>query len=224
MITFTEFSERLATGQLKNTSAVEEGMVGQISPEYLPTVLKLTNQGLVDLSTRFSLVTRLIDLEFQENQTLYAMNSSGVGTYLDESQTDTFIDNDFVKVLDIFDTNGVRHTHDTNGHIMTPTFDNLRFTKAKIEELEPKIRIRYQAKYSEIGIDGSINLPPNLVTGLQLFVSSLYISHMNGQEHSAKGDSYFAAYLRHIGEDEARNNSSTSEIDEDTRFQDRGFV
>ena len=47
---------------------------------------------------------------------------------------------------------------------------------------------------------------------------------MNGQEHSGKGDSYFAAYLRHIKEDEDKNNSSTSEVDSDTRFTDRGFV
>lgn len=226
MITFQDFMVRLAQGQLKNTSAVDDKNAGHICPEYEDMILNLTNQGLDDLSTRFPLFTRQVDLVFVEDQYLYPLVWSDLdGHYLDVSLTgDAFVDEDFVKVLDIWDKSGNRHPHDTNGHIMTPTFNSLRFTKAKMKELGKKVRIRYQAKHTEIVDDGTIDLPPNLVTALQLFVASLFISHMNGQEHSGKGDSYFAAYLRHIKEDEDKNNSSTSEVDSDTRFTDRGFV
>lgn len=225
MISFLEFTERLALGQLKNTSAVDEKISRkEIVPEYIDTVLSLTNSGLSDLSTRLPLVSRQIDLVFQPGKTMYSLDESGVGDYLDDSETQEFLPEDFVRVLDIWDSNGDAHSHDTNGHIMTPSYNTLRFTNAKMSDLGPKVRIRYQTKHAGIDEDANIDLPPNLITGLQLYVASLYISHMGGEEHSAKGDQYFAAYLRHIGEDEARNLSQTSEVHEDTRFADRGFV
>ena len=223
MITFEKFSQRLAHGQLKNTSAVDDTYKDEIDSAYLPTVLDLTNQGLVDLSTRFPLITRQVDLVFQPDQHVYKLNSANVGSFLIDTDTDPFEDN-FVKILDIFDEDGCRYTHDTNGHIMTPTYDTLRFSKSIMEDLGDKVRVRYQAKHPTIGLEDNIDIPPNLVTGLQLFVASLYISHMNGPDHTIKGDSYFAAYLRHIGEDETRNTSSTSEVNLDTRFCDRGFI
>tara|TARA_B110000211_G_C13982263_1_gene509985 strand:- start:204 stop:875 length:672 start_codon:yes stop_codon:yes gene_type:complete len=223
MITFAQFSERLARGQLKNTAAVDDTNLGEICPEYEDTILSLTNQGLVDLSTRFPLITKQIDLTFVDSQYVYQLVQSNVGVFLDDAYTDVFEDN-FVRVLDIWDADGKRHPHDTNGHIMTPVYNSLRFSASKMEELGEKVRIRYQSKHAGIDADANIDIPPNLETALQLFVASLYISHMNGPDHSAKGDSYFAAYLRHIGEDEQRNTSSVSEIQEDTRFNDRGFV
>jgi len=224
VITFSEFSERLATGQLKNTPAVDtEISRTEISCDYLETVLQLTNQGLVDLSTRQPIVTRFVDLSFQDGKMMYSLDEDGVDDYLDDSE-EAFIGDDFVRVLNIYDEDGCNHSHDTNGHIMTPTFNTLRFTKSKMLALGDKVRIRYQAKHPGIDEDANINLPPNLINALQLFVGSLFISHMNGEEHSAKGDAYFAAYLRHLGEDEMRNLSQTSEIDMDTRLHDRGFV
>jgi len=224
MLTFEDFTKRLARGQLKNTSAVDTDVSrDEIVSEFQDTVLELTNQGLVDLSTRFPIITRQIDLEFVENQHVYKLSSANVGTFLNETETDPFEDN-FVKILDIFNSDGKRYTHDTNGHIMTPTYDTLRFTSSIMEELGDKVRVRYQAKHPVIEASDSIDIPPNLETALQLFVASLYISHMNSPDHTTKGDSYFAAYLRHIGEDETRNTSSTSEVDLDTRFADKGFV
>lgn len=225
MITFSDFSERLARGQLKSTSAVDEKVSrGEIVPEYTDTILSLTNQGLIDISTRLPLISRQIDLVFQDGKTMYAMDESGVGDYLDDSETQEFMPDDFVAVLDIWDDSGDSHPHDTNGHIMTPSYNTLRFTKAKMAELGEKVRIRYQSKHAGIDEDANIDIPPNLITALQLFVSSLYISHMGGEEHSNKGDKYFGAYLNHLGTDEMKNLSQTSEVEEDTRLSDRGFV
>jgi len=232
MVSFTKFSQRLANGQLKNTAAVDDENMGVICPEYYEMILSLTNQGLVDLSTRFPLFKAQVDLSFVINQNIYPITEANIGGTLVIEPGDTFLDDDFVKILDIFDATGTRHTINTNGHILTPTFNTLRFTNAKILEFTkaaspelPRIRIRYQKKHPVLVSTGQINLPPNLETALQLFVASLYISHMNGQDHSAKGDSYYAAYLRHIGEDESKDLSSTSEVQEDSsKFEERGFV
>jgi hypothetical protein len=232
MITFQSFSQRLANGQLKNTSAVDEKNLGIICPEYYGMILSLTNQGLVDLSTRFPLFKSQVDLTFVDSQNIYPLTEVNVGGFLTSTVEEPFTDDEFVKILDVFDAEGVRHTTNTNGHILTPSFNTLRFTDAKIKKFtetaspDPaRIRIRYQKKHPVLLSTGSINLPPNLETALQLFVASLYISHMGGPDHSAKGDSYYAAYLRHIGEDESRDLSTTSEIHEDSsKFAERGFV
>jgi hypothetical protein len=223
MITFDAFSKRLIRGQLKNTSAVSVADINVVSTDAVETLLMLTNQGLVDLCTRFPLITRQIDLIFQTDRYDYPITSTGVGSYLDTSITEAFDDN-FIKVVDVLDEDGKSHPIDTNGHIITPTFDVLRFTSAMMTTLGEKVRIRYQTKHPVVAADSTIAIPPNLETALQLFVSALYISHMNSPELTKKGDSYYGAYLRHVNEDTQRNTSSTSEVDQDTRLSDRGFV
>jgi hypothetical protein len=221
MTTVKNIMKRLAQGQLKNTSAVEDAQSGEICEEYKDVVIGLLNQGLTDISSRMPIITQYVDLTFVPGQNVYPLVSGAA--YLDDSGLSPFT-GDFVRVLDVFDAEGRTHDVDTNGHIMTPSYDTLRFTSAKMTELGQKVRIRYQAKHPEVGETDVIKIPPNLEAALQLFVASLYISHMNGQEHSQKGDAYFGAYLRHMGEDETRNTSNVSEVQEDTRFEDRGFA
>lgn len=231
MITFNLFSKRLANSQLKNTAAVDGANLGVICPEYYEMILSLTNQGLLDLSSRFPLFKGQVDLTFVDGQNIYPLTEINVGTTLTDSPEEEFKDDFFIRVLDLFGADGARHTVNTNGHILTPSHNTLRFTDAKITEFtnvaspDPaRVRIRYQRKHPTITVTGDINLPPNLETALQLFVASLYISHMGGPDHSAKGDSYYAAYLRHIGEDESKDLSSTSEVEESSKFNERGFV
>lgn len=231
MVTFVKFMERLARGQLKNTSAVEETNLGEICPDYVPTILNLTNQGLVEISTRLPIIKKLVDLTFVDDQFVYSLIFVSLQTFLDDSDTDSFLDDSFVKVLEIYDEDGKRYQPNTNGHITSPTFDTLRFTTAVMTDksdatggIGPKIRIQYQAKYVEILDDGVIDLPPNLITALQLYVAAAYISDMGGKEHSAKGDGYFATFLRHVNDDEIRNTSGTSMVEAVTNFEDQGWV
>lgn len=231
MITFKDFSRRLANSQLKNTSAVDDENLGIICPKYYDMILSLTNQGLTDVSTRFSVYKGQVDLLFLPGQNIYPLTHANVGSTLTDSVEDPFTDECFIRVLDLFASDGSRHTINTNGHILTPSYNTLRFTDAKIDEFtciaapDPaRIRLRYQKKHPTITVNDYITLPPNLEIALQLFVASLYISHMGGPDHSAKGDSYYAAYLRHIGEDEIKDLSSTSEVEESTKFIERGFV
>ena len=222
MLTFTDFLKRLAHSQLKNTSAVDDSQQGEILPEYYETILSLTNQGLEDLSVKLPLFYGLVDLTFVEGQNVYPLTAGA--SYLDDSVLETFSDEDFIKVSEIQDEDGDIHTPKTNGHILCPNPTTLRFTTDMMEELGAKVRIKYQKKHPELEEAGVILLPAHLYTPLQLFVASLYISHMGSPEHTQKGDAYFATYLRYLSTDEEKNTSSTSEVQEDTRFDDRGFV
>lgn len=223
MLTFEDFSKRLALGQLKNLSIIDDIDRDKISSEHVQEILELTNQGLIDLSTRFPIITKQIDLVFETNKNSYSLVPAGLATYLDATNTEPFEIDGFIKILDIMDSDGVTHSHDTDGHIITPTYNSVRFTNAKMEELGSRVRIRYQANHVKINENSNIDLPPNLEIALQLFVSALCISHMGGEAHSAKGDRYFASFLRQVGEDELRNTSSTSEVHEDNRLSERGF-
>lgn len=223
MISFTQFSSRLARAELKNMSAVDQTNLGEIVPDYVPTILSLTNQALTTLSTKFSLFKLQVDLTLNEAKNEYSFDTdTGFLTMVEPLQT--FDPESFIKILNVYDTNGDDVLLDVNGHVTSPSYNRIRFTTSKLIELSPKVRIRYQARHPEIDETSGIEVPPNLETALQLLVASLYIGQMNGPEHTAKGDGYYAAYLRHIGEDEMRNNSSTSEIEVDNRFSQRGFV
>ncbi len=227
MVTYVEFAERLARGQLKNQSAVENTNLGEICPDYIDTILGLTNQGLVEISTRLPIVRKLVDLTFVDDQFLYPLVIGALATYLDDTLTDPFLDDSFVKVLDVYAADGTRYQPNTGGHIITPVFDTLRFTAAIMSEttgIGPKVRVQYQAKYVTIEENGSIDLPPNLITALQLWVAARYFADMGGKDHAAVGDNYYAMFLRQVTEDEVRNTSGTSEVELDTRFEDNGFV
>jgi len=223
MVSFDNFCKRLAKGQLKNMSAVDENNPGDIHEDYTSTILSLTNEALTTISTKFALFKFQVDLTLDVSKQEYSFETDTAA--LDVVNVgDTYVPERFIKILNVYDVNGDDVLMDVNGHITVPVYNRIRFTTAKLIELEPKVRIRYQAKHVEITESDSIDLPPNLESALQLLVASMYISQMNSPEHSAKGDSYYAQYLRHIGEDEQKNHSSTSEIEIDNRFSDRGFV
>lgn len=222
MTTFTEFADRLARGQLRNTSYTSETSDGKIKAKYHDDILEYLNQGLVDLSTRVNLINRMVDLTFEDGVNQYPLVDTALSSYLDDTSTEPF--EGFLSVMEVIDATGCIHNVDTNGHITTPTYNVLRFTTDKMLKLAPKVRIRYKAQHPSIDTEGSFDIPPFLVNALQLFVSGLAIGHMGGEEHQKTGDRFYGAYLRHLQTDDEKNQSSTSEIHKDTRFADKGFV
>lgn len=223
MISFSMLCERLARAELKNMSAVDDTNLGEIRPDYIDTIRSLTNEALKTITTKLPVIKREFLVTMVEDQLVYTFEDDTGKTVLNDMYT---LDPDeFVKVLKIYDSKGQNHLFNTERHIRAVRYNRFVMTPAKIKELMPEARFECQFTHPAIEDDDSvITIPPNLETALQLLIASLYISQMNGPEHSAKGDSYFAAYLRHIGEDELKDTSSVSEIDQDTRFTDRGFV
>lgn len=220
---FSTFTSLLAQTQLKNTALVEDADLGEINPGHEDQILTLTNQGLTDISTRMKLFENTISLTFVDNQNIYTLDSG-----LDVALTD------YIKLLsvhavptgyDIIPENEKVFTPKSSSQITMPSPFSVRFTDAFMEDYGPAVDLKFQTKHPAITVTDTMQLPHHLYEALALYVSGLYLSHMGGVEHSAKGDSYYGLYLRMMGDDVIENKSQTSELlDEDTRFQSRGFV
>lgn len=227
MITYLDFVKRLLLGQLKGTAAVSDANPTLVDAAFEDQLLSLTNQGLIDISTRLPIIKKRVRLTFEAGKNSYLLDEANLGDFLTDID-DVFTNDAFLSILGVNDADDKNHPHDTNGHIITPSFNTLRFTDDKITALQlvgSTVDIIYQAKHVPIGLADTILVPPNLELALQLFVASLFMSHMNSAEHTAKGDKYFGTYLRYVGDDAAKNTSNTSEIyDSSDKFTAGGFV
>lgn len=220
---FTDFTIKLALGHLKNTAVVDDQDLGEINPGHEDQLLELTNQGLIDISTRMKLFETTYILSFVDGQNIYM---------LEEALDPVFVN--FVRLLsvhgvltgeEIIPENEKTFIPKTNSQITMPSPFSVRFTDKFMEDYAPAVDLKFQTKHPTIAVDGIMMLPHHLYEALALYVSGLYLSHMGGEEHTAKGDSYYGLYLKMMGDDVMENKSQTSEVvDEDTRFSDRGFV
>jgi len=214
ILTFENFLLKLARGQLKNTAASDDSESGVIEPQYVDQLLDLTNQGLVDITTRKKLYEGTVALTFVDGQNLYPLDTTAGADY-----------ENFVRVLEVVTSDERKHTPKTNAHITQPNPEALRFSSKFMDFYKPAVDVRFQTTHPAIAEDGEMNLPSHLYEALVLYVSGLYLAHMGGEEHKKTGDSYYGLYLKMMTDDTIENLSGTSEVtDEDTRFQDRGFV
>lgn len=220
---FTDFTRKLALGQLKNTAVVDDQDAGEINPGHEDQLLELTNQGLADISTRMKLFEDIFALSFVQGQNIYPLTAT-----FDLAFTD------YVRLLSVhavpatlepIPENERIFIPKSNAQITMPSPFTVRFTDKFMLDYGPAVDLKFQTKHPKIELDDEMQLPIHLYEALALYVSGLYLSHMGGQEHTAKGDSYYGLYLKMMGEDIIENKSQTSEVvDEDVRFHDRGFV
>lgn len=205
---FTDFTIRLAQQQLKNLSIVDDFKEGTLKPDAEDAILNLANQGLQDITTRIKMFEGRGSITFVAGQNIYDI--SGFANY--------------VKILTIFDEDELIYNPKTSAHITLPSPKTIRFSDKFMED-KTAVDVLYHASHAEITLTDDIDLPPNLIEALALYVAGLYISHMGSPEHTQKGDSYYGLYLNMLSTDEERNTSGASEVvDEDARFADRGFV
>lgn len=229
MLTVENLFSRLARGMLKNTAAVENTNQGDIVPEYHDSIYYLLNEGLTELFTKKILRKLRVKLTWVSNKNVYVIENDGDGVYLETFTEDADFDQSlFVKVLSCspigFDQ--VRILPDTNSSgISTPVFNTLRITSELQEKYTDGIVVHYQALHGQVSaLSDVINVPPALEYALQLYVSSRYLSEMGSADQTKRGDELRALYMREMGEDTAQNMSSTSDVEYDLRFTDRGFV
>jgi hypothetical protein len=220
---FTDFIKKLAHGQLKNTALVDDQDLGEINPGHEDQLLELTNQGLIDISTRMKLFESTFALSFVDGQNIYSLTPAF------DSAFDNYVRllsvHGVHKDLDVTPENEKTFIPKSNSQIIMPSFSSVRFTDKYMEDYAPAVDLKFQTKHPTISVDSMMELPHHLYEILVLYVSGLYLSHMGGEEHTAKGDSYYGLYLKMMGDDIIENKSQTSELlDEDLRFRDRGFV
>ncbi len=220
---FTDFLKKLAYGQLKNTSAISDQDLGTVDSDHENQLLELTNQGLIDITTKMKLLESTFALTFVDDQNIYTLTENFDSAFTDYVRLLSV--HGVYKDLDIIPENEKTFIPKTNSQITMPSWTSVRFTDQFMKDYAPAVDLKFQTKHPKIDLNGTINLPPHLYEALALYVSGLYLSHMGSEEHTTKGDSYYGLYLKMMGDDVDENKSQTSEVlDEDTRFQDRGFV
>lgn len=249
MLTVETFFERLAFGPLKNTAAVDEDNLGVINPLYLDLFINLLNQGLREITTKKMVIKGRINLTWITGQSDYVLKETNIGTYLSnptEPGELHFLDDQLVRIIDLSAANKLSDKDSDNnlGNTNYPdgddydriipntaqgcsstVYNRLRFSNLFRAFYPNGLTVQYQSHHSVIAtLDDKIDLPSNLEIALQLYVVYNYITDMGGAEHAKRGDEYRAKYLMEMGEDTAQNLSATSEIDLDTRLNDRGFV
>jgi hypothetical protein len=220
---FTDFTAKLARGQLKNTAAVDDQDLGELNPGHEDQILELTNQGLVDISTKLKLFETTFALSFVPGQNIYTLDDT-----LDPIFTD------YVRLLSVhavpvgqavIPENEKTFVPKSNNQITLPSPNTVRFTDAFMRDYGPAADLKFQTRHPQITLTDAMQLPYHLYEALALYVSGLYLNDMGGEENTGRGNAYYGLYLKMMGEDVRENKSQTSEVvDEDTRFQDRGFV
>lgn len=210
------FFAKLARGQLKNVALADDTSVGMIRPDKVAAIVELTNQGLQDIFTRKKL---------KEGRNILTLTSGVNDVFLDPTGDYA----DMVKVLEFVTGDERSHTARSNKHIFQSDQYNFQFsdtfTQYYLDRDWPNVEVRYQMLHPVVDANGTIEMPAHLHEALVLYVSGLYLSHMGGEEHSKKGDTYYGLYLQMMMDDTLENRSGTSEVlDDDTRFNDRGFV
>ena len=220
---FTEFTTKLAHGQLKNTAVVDHQDLGEIDPGHEDQLLDLTNQGLIDISTRMKLFEATYALTFVADQNIYVLDTSLDSVFTDYVRLLSV--HAVFKGLDVIPENERTFIPKSDAQITMPSPFSVRFTDKFMENYAPAVDLKFQIKHAAITYGDMMELPHHLYEALALYVAGLYLSHMGGEEHTAKGDTYYGLYLKMMGDDIIENKSQTSEVvDEDTRFSDRGFI
>jgi len=220
IISFTDFTTKLAFQQLKNTALVSDQDTGTIDPSHTDQILNLVNQGLKDISTRMKLLESQAVLSFVTGQNIYTLDEVNYPEFIRLLSVDAVY-----RGNDVIEDNKRTFIPKSNKQITQPSPTTVRFSDQFMEDYGPAVDLHFQKYHPEITEVGNIDLPPNLHETLALYVSGLYLAHMGGEENKATGDSYYGLYLRMVSDDIIENKSGTSEVvDEDTRFQDRGFV
>lgn len=229
MLTVENLFSKLARGMLKNTAAVENTNQGDIVPEYHDSILDLTTQGLTELFTKKGLRRLRVQINWIAEKNMYVLEDAGVGSYLEIYNGDPdFDENLWVRALECRPVGfpKIQIIPNTNqSGITTPVYNCLKISDELQEKYTSGLVVEYQALHDPIvALSDEIHLPPSLEYALQLYVSSRYLSEMGSADQTKRGDELRALYMREMGEDTAQNMSSTSVVEHDLRFTDRGFV
>lgn len=233
-ITFLEFTTRLALGELKNTKAVMETNPGHLDSDERSRIAMLTNMGLMALHTKFNLLEKEVLLRTRAGISRYFLRSSFARSnpqnryykYVDDTIYAPFED-DLIKILRVYDETGTEMYVDDlhqDESVFTVSYDCIQIPYVHLGSM---FSVIYQAKHPPLDITDPcqpLYIPPVLEEALQLFVAGKYFEHMNGPEHTQKGQSYMQQYASMCSEVELNDSLRTSNVTTSTKAEQRGFV
>lgn len=231
---FREFTQRLALGELRNTSAVNEIDPSELNEHHRMMVMQHLNLGLTNLYSKFILSEKEILLRTKLSITHYYLRKEFARTnstvvpykYIDDTACGPY-EEDLIKILRVYNEMGEElYIDDIEQHesLFTPQFDCLQITGVHLGSM---FSVIYQARHPVmIGTDPcqEIKLPFFLEEAIQAYVASKVLSHMNGPEHSAKGQEYMGVYAGICADVEMRDMVRNSVTATNTKLEKRGFV
>lgn len=230
---FKELTKRLVLGELKNTSVKNEEIAGEAKAEHIDMLLSHTNQGLISLFSKFILYEKEVLIRTYVPETKYFLryeyarsNTESAATYqyIDDIGDEPFVE-DVIKILSVYDNSGEElYIEDIEQHesIFTPQFDCIQIPYVHMGNI---FSVIYQARHPVItGVNDEIRIPFFLEEALQVYVASKVLSHMNGQEHSAKGAEYSNLYNSICMGVDNKDMVKASKVTTNTKLEKRGFI
>lgn len=231
-----QFFESLALGELKNLAMAENST---IIPEDRPQIVKLANDGLLALCSKFVLIQRDMMIEMREALTNYHMlKRYAMSQYNEDSPPDRFnlpyiVDNigepfqeDVIKILSVYNSFGQKMPlNDLNqpASVFTPQGNVLQ---VPFPIPGQALTLEYQAKHPKLDhceCDDEIFLPDVLHSALSAYVAGKVFMHMNTQENTAKGQEHMMNYEMICQDVIDKDLVSTSTVTTNEKLEQRGF-
>lgn len=224
---------RLSVGEFSNLAIGSDGS-GEIRPADKAKILVHINAGLLELYSRFLLVTKYLIVEMVENITNYHLISKYAETancvsipYIKDLPGDPFKD-DLIRVLEVFDGCKCKLSlnDDNNCHsLFTPAPQMVQVPNPVAGK---PLFITYQARHlpltDPLKPNQWIELPFILEDALLSYVAYRVFSNMNGQDHMVKAQEQLALYERRVTEVEAKDLVNMSPNVNTLKLHKRGFV
>lgn len=232
-----ELFRRLSFGELSNLSIANGGQ-GQLAEEKHPQMIQYTNEGLLQIYSRFLLKEKNLILEQSEHVINYHLmreysvssNSAEVRhRYIVDCAESPFTE-DVIKILAVYDTYGCQlplNDLENPKSLFTPQPNTLQIG-TPVDGIQ--LALMYQARHRVLHdtpdtiMEQEITLPFFLEGALQNFVGYKTYSHMNGRENIIKGNEYLAAYEATCVNVEQRDLVNQSFHTSHSKLEQRGFV
>ena len=231
-----DFCKRLANGRLSNTSMVEDSSGLIIKVAHKPKVIDAINEGLIRLYTRFILNEKDVVIGLKDSITSYHLNSlyseslaPQVGVaypYILDGDSEVFI-NDVIRIMAVYDNDGVKlplNNATESTSVFTPVFDTVRISDPITDQ---RITVVYQAKHATLVNTSPLQeiiLPDTLYGALEAYVAYLLFADINSDDAKFKSDKQLMRYEEICGDVRLTDAVSSTTLQSNIKFMNRGWV
>lgn len=231
-----EFCKRLANGRLSNTNLIEDNNGLTIKLSHRTKVVDAINEGLIRLYTRFILNQKDVVISLRDHITSYRLNSlysetlypqDGVEIpYILDLPGEVFV-NDVLKVLFVYDNDGCElPLNDVTNckSVFTPKYDVVQVPEPVTGKL---INVVYQSKHILLSVGDPLEeivLPEPLYGALEAYVAHLLFADINSDDAKVKSDKQLARFEQICAEVASTDIASSTTVQTNIKFQNRGWI
>lgn len=231
-----DFYKKLANGRLSNTAMVEGIDPVTIKAVHQPKVTDAINEGLIRLYTRFILNEKDVVIGLKDSITSYHLNSlyseslapqvGVVYPYILDGNSEVFI-NDVIRIMAVYDNNGVKlplNNATESTSVFTPVFNTVRISAPITNQ---RITVVYQAKHATLVNTSPLQeiiLPDTLYGALEAYVAYLLFADINSDDAKFKSDKQLMRYEEICGDVRLTDTVSSTTLQSNIKFMNRGWV